>query len=99
MRRGLRAKLLASALVLSAVPLMAATMPVQAQYYSGIGFDSFHDQLEQYGYWLYSDRWGLVWQPADVSYEFQPYFTGGHWVYTDDYGWYWASDYPWGDIA
>lgn len=99
MRRSLRAKLLASALVFSAVPLLAATFPVQAQEYGEVSFDSFHGQLERYGYWLYSDRWGLVWQPADVPYDFRPYYTGGHWVYTDDYGWYWLSDLPWGDIA
>jgi hypothetical protein len=66
---------------------------------AGIGFDLFSDQLAPFGYWLYSDRWGLVWQPADVPSDFRPYFSGGHWVYTDDYGWYWQSEQPWGDIA
>jgi hypothetical protein len=65
---------------------------------AGIGFDLFSDQLAPFGYWLYSDRWGLVWQPGDVPYDFRPYFTAGRWVYTDDYGWYWQSELPWGDI-
>jgi hypothetical protein len=67
--------------------------------YGDVSFDSFHDELAQYGYWGYSDRWGLVWQPANVPDDFRPYYTAGRWVYTDDYGWYWASDLPWGDVA
>ena len=63
-----------------------------------MSFDSFHDQLAQYGDWVYSDRWGEVWQPADVPDDFRPYYTDGHWAYTDDYGWIWQSDYEWGDI-
>ena len=99
MRRILRARLLASALVVSIVPFVAAAVPAQAQYQSRASFDSFHDQLAQYGDWVYSDRWGLVWQPADVPDYFRPYYTGGRWVYTGAYGWTWASDYEWGDIA
>jgi hypothetical protein len=102
MRRILRASLLTSAIAVGA--LACATIPVCAQMdqmgdaENLISFDSFHDQLASAGYWLYSDRWGIVWQPADVPYDFRPYYSGGHWVYTDDYGWYWLSDYSWGDI-
>src|SRR5438105_4730424 len=102
MRRVLRATLLTSAIVVGA--LARATIPVSAQMdqmgdaESLISFDYFHDQLASSGYWLYSDRWGIVWQPADVPYDFRPYYSGGHWVYTDDYGWYWLSNYSWGDI-
>ena len=102
MRRILRATLLTSGIVVGA--LACATIPVCSQMdqmgdaESLISFDSFHDQLASSGYWLYSDRWGVVWQPADVSYDFRPYYSGGHWVYTDDYGWYWLSDFSWGDI-
>jgi hypothetical protein len=99
MRRVFRAKYLASALAVSVVPYVASAIPASAQMYGDVSFDSFHDQLAQYGYWVYSDRWGLVWQPAEVGYDFRPYYSDGHWVYTDDYGWYWSSDYPWGDIA
>ncbi len=99
MHRILRARLLASVLVVSVVPLVAAAVPAQAQEQSYVSFDSFHYQLARYGDWVYSDRWGLVWQPADVSDDFRPYYSGGHWVYTDAYGWTWDSDYEWGDIA
>src|SRR5215469_12245821 len=99
MRRILRARLLASALVVSAVPFIMPAIPAQAQGYADISFNSFHDQLAQYGYWVYSDRWGLVWQPAGVPDDFRPYMSDGYWTYTDEYGWYWASNYPWGDIA
>jgi hypothetical protein len=78
---------------------MASAPPAHAQYADAISFDYFHDTLQQYGYWLYSDRWGLVWQPAQVPEYFRPYDTAGHWVYTDQFGWYWASDFPWGDIT
>jgi hypothetical protein len=102
MRRILQASFLTSAIVTGA--LACTTTPVFAQMDrmgdedAAISFDSFHDQLESSGYWLYSDRWGIVWQPADVPYDFRPYYTAGHWVYTDDYGWYWESKYHWGDI-
>src|SRR5437016_3270375 len=97
MRRILQASLLTS--VIAAGALAWATTPVCAQMDrmgdvdAAISFDSFQDQLAPFGSWLYSDRWGVVWQPSDVSYDFRPYFTAGHWVYTDEYGWYWLSDY------
>jgi hypothetical protein len=75
-------------------------MPAQAQP-ADINFDSFHDQLNNYGDWLYSDRWGEVWRPwqQDQSADWRPYSVG-HWVYTSEYGWTWISDEgPWGDIA
>ncbi len=99
MRRILRARLLASVLVVGLVPLVAAAVPAQAQEQSDVGFDSFYDQLAPYGDWVYSDRWGLVWQPEGVPDDFRPYYSGGYWAYTDAYGWTWASDYEWGDIA
>ena len=99
MRRILRARLLASALAVAVLPVIASAVPAEAQIYGEVSFDSFHDQLAPYGYWLYSDRWGLVWQPADVPDDFRPYYSDGHWVYTDDYGWFWSSNYEWGDIA
>ncbi len=97
MLRSLRARLLA-AVILSAAPLFTA-WPANAQVSVEISFDSFHDQLAPYGAWVYSDRWGTVWQPGDVPADFRPYDTGGHWEYTDEYGWTWVSDYDWGDIA
>jgi hypothetical protein len=96
MQRFLRGRLLAAAMVLTSVPL-CATVPAYAQV--SISFDSFHGQLARYGNWVYSDRWGTVWQPGDVPNDFRPYDTGGHWEYTGEYGWTWISDYAWGDVA
>jgi hypothetical protein len=63
MRRNLRAYLFASSLIaLSAGPFFDA--PAQAQIGADISFDAFHDQLGNYGDWLYSDRWGEVWRPV-----------------------------------
>ena len=98
MHRILRVKLLAAALAVCAVPVVITAAPALAQSAEDVSFDYFHDQLSPYGNWLYSDRWGLVWQPADVPDDFRPYDTAGHWDYTENYGWLWVSDYPWGDI-
>jgi Family of unknown function (DUF6600) len=99
MRRVLRAWLLAATMPVVATGLITLNTPAYAQEEFGISFDSFHDALMPYGDWVYSDRWGLVWQPGDVPDDFRPYDTDGHWVYTDEYGWTWVSDYPWGDIT
>lgn len=97
MNRYLKARLLASALVVAAIPAMVATTPSQAAVDVSISFNYFHDNLSDYGDWVYSDRWGRVWRP-DVDADFRPY-TRGHWVDTDDYGWLWVSDEPFGDIT
>ncbi len=99
MRRGLRAGLRASAVVLCIFPFTTAALPAEAPARSSIIFDGFHRQLARYGDWVYSDRWGLVWQPANVPDDFRPYYSGGRWAYTNAYGWTWASGYNWGDIA
>jgi hypothetical protein len=105
MRRVLHAGLLMGTILAGVLAISGEAALAQDEMYatdaadSAIGLDSFSNQLAPYGYWLYSDRWGLVWQPGQVSADFHPYFSDGHWVYTDDYGWYWQSDRPWGDIA
>ena len=106
-RTRLLARLLSSALVFgvaaAALPISlsgAAFVPTAAAQASfDVSFDSFHDQLARYGDWVYSDRWGTVWVPADVGRDFHPYDTNGRWERTRDYGWTWSSDYAWGDIA
>ncbi len=97
MNRYLKARLLASALAVAAIPLALAPVAAQAEARISIGFNYFHDNLSNYGDWVYSDRWGRVWRP-DVDADFRPY-SNGHWVYTDDYGWYWASREPFADIT
>ncbi len=99
MRLSIRAGLLASALALSPVALAVSTAPAEARVNFSIGFNSFHNQLSNYGDWVYSDRWGEVWIPFDVPANFRPYSTRGHWAYTRSYGWIWVSRYPWGDIT
>ncbi|HVW72253.1 MAG TPA: DUF6600 domain-containing protein [Rhizomicrobium sp.] len=101
MHRFVRGLLFASMAPLLAIP-PSILMPAAAQAQPfDISFDSFHDQLGNYGDWLYSDRWGEVWRPwqQDRDAAWRPYSVG-HWVYTDEYGWTWISDEgPWGDIA
>src|ERR1700744_4977398 len=62
-----------------------------------VSYQTFYDQLSPYGQWIEDPDYGYVWMP-DVSQDFKPYATNGHWVYTDE-GWAWDSDYPWGWAA
>ena len=98
MKRHLRTAVYAAALLLGSVSVDAILSSASAQADVSVSFDSFHNQLAQYGDWVYSDRWGEVWVPGDVSDDFHPYGTRGHWVNTDEYGWTWVSGYEWGDI-
>jgi hypothetical protein len=92
-----RAKLFASAIALSAISMVA--MPVTSYGQEEVvSFGAFHAALAVYGDWVYSDRWGEVWVPADVPDDFHPYFSDGHWVNTEEYGLLWVSNYDWGDI-
>ena len=92
-----RAAILA-ALLMSGVSIIAIAQPACAQdQYGEASFDSFHDELSNYGDWIYSDRWGEVWIPSTDD-NFSPYNTNGYWAYTNDYGWTWVSGYEWGDI-
>ena len=83
----------ATAVLLSSASIDAVTATASAQVDVSLNFDTFHDQLASYGNWVYSDRWGEVWIPANVPDDFHPYGTAGHWAFTNDYGWTWASDY------
>ena len=58
-----------------------------------IDIDTFYDELEPYGQWVWHPRFGYVWLPEDVSPDWRPY-TVGHWVSTEEYGWYWESNEP-----
>jgi len=100
MKLSIRAGLLASALILSAVPLAAsAAFTPAAAAQADVSFRYFHNQLSRSGDWVYSDRWGEVWLPADVDADWRPY-SRGYWVDTDEYGWLWVSnDRQFGDIT
>ena len=58
-----------------------------------IDIDTFYDELDPYGEWVWHPRHGYVWLPEDVSPRWRPY-TVGRWTYTDEYGWYWDSNEP-----
>jgi hypothetical protein len=53
------------------------------------------DDLDRYGDWRETPRYGHVWVPHDVSPEWVPYSTG-RWVWDPYYGWTWVDDAPWG---
>jgi hypothetical protein len=56
-----------------------------------IDIDTFYDELEPYGQWVWHPRFDYVWLPEDVSPDWRPY-TVGHWVSTEEYGWDWESN-------
>lgn len=74
--------------------LWAMIIPQKATAQVSISFQAFYDDLSPYGNWAISASYGYVWIP-DVSPNFSPYATNGHWVYTN-VGWTWVSHYPWG---
>jgi hypothetical protein len=68
--------------------------PQKASAQLSVDFQIFYDDLSPYGNWVDNSDYGYVWSP-DVSNEFSPYSTRGHWIYTYA-GWTWVSDYSWG---
>jgi hypothetical protein len=68
--------------------------PQKATAQVSINFQVFYDDLSPFGNWVLNASYGYVWIP-DVSPNFSPYATNGHWVYTN-VGWTWVSYYPWG---
>jgi len=95
MTRKFASQLLATAIALSPIPLVVATLPAVAQANVSISFGYFYDELAPYGQWVHHPRWGDAWRPREAN--FRPYHRG-HWDYTDRYGWVWTSAYSWGDI-
>lgn len=84
-----------------AISLSSLITPVAAQHYPsgpGHGRDAdigiFYEELGPYGEWVDLPRYGWVWSPYGVDYDWRPY-QDGHWVYTE-YGWTWVSDEPFG---
>jgi hypothetical protein len=78
------------------LPLFASTNCVPM----GAGGNRFHDNTEyniddlnNYGEWVYLDRFGRVWRPW-VADDWRP-FVYGHWVYDGD-DWVWDSYEPYG---
>jgi hypothetical protein len=94
----LTAKLLATALLIGALPIASAMAPAAAQQFGvTVNFNDFHRQLAPYGVWYHHPRWGDVWHPTRVERDFRPY-DRGHWQNTTEYGWLWVTDDNWGNI-
>lgn len=57
------------------------------------------DDLNEYGEWIYSKKYGYVWKPyrtSTASYaDWSPY-RYGHWRWIPPFGWTWVNDEPWG---
>jgi len=51
-------------------------------------------ELRDYGEWVNSSEYGMVWQPR-VATGWSPYYYG-RWAWVSPYGWTWVSYEPWG---
>lgn len=51
--------------------------------------------LQLYGTWKKTSKYGQVWIPNKVSTNWAPYRTG-QWVWIRQWGWTWVDDAPWG---
>lgn len=51
--------------------------------------------LDRYGDWRASVRYGSVWYPSDVGAGWRPYHDG-HWAWVAPWGWTWVDNAPWG---
>ena len=57
------------------------------------------DDLNDYGEWINTSRYGWVWRPSQNSiagYDHWTPYRYGHWRYISNYGWTWIADEPWG---
>jgi hypothetical protein len=61
---------------------------------AGPSMADFRESLSQYGEWVDTPEYGLVWRPAAADDGFRPYYAG-RWAWTDA-GWYWVADEPYG---
>jgi len=69
---------------------------VSQEFGTDLDMDYCYNYLSPFGSWVNIDRWGYVWCPRHMGYNWRPY-SEGHWVWTD-YGWTWISDFEWGWI-
>lgn len=54
----------------------------------------YYTELSHHGTWLYTDDYGYVWCPRQVSTTWRPYYDG-YWSYSPR-GYFWVSYEPWG---
>jgi hypothetical protein len=60
--------------------------------------DDFKKVLTGFGRFVYSERYGNVWQPSSLPAGWHPY-PACHWVYDRSYGWTYDDPSPWGKIV
>ncbi|MGH7648655.1 MAG: DUF6600 domain-containing protein [Gemmatimonadaceae bacterium] len=54
-----------------------------------------YEDLDSYGTWRSTPRYGEVWIPAGVRSGWAPY-RYGRWAFVQPWGWTWIDDAPWG---
>ncbi|MEP6924397.1 MAG: DUF6600 domain-containing protein [Pyrinomonadaceae bacterium] len=78
----------------------AVTRSRRDEYRSYYGSDIYGaDDLNDYGEWVNTGRYGRVWRPyrnSIASYDNWSPYRYGHWRYISSYGWTWIADEPWG---
>jgi hypothetical protein len=103
--RNFRTKLFASALLALAglAPASAIGSPAQAAPAATIQaqpptLEEFRATLSNFGQFIYSERYGNVWQPTSLPTGWHPY-PACHWVYDRTYGWTYDDPTTWGRIV
>lgn len=97
LRRGLASLLVLSCVAGLAPPAQAAAPQAIAQ---GVPptMEQFKPVLEQFGRFVYSERYGNVWQPSSLPPGWHPY-PACHWAYDRSYGWTYDDQTAWGKIV
>jgi hypothetical protein len=60
--------------------------------------EEFRTTLSNFGQFIYSERYGNVWQPTSLPAGWHPY-PACHWVYDRTYGWTYDDPTTWGKIV
>lgn len=91
------AMLVATALPLASVPANASAAQAVAQ---GIAptLEDFKRTLDRFGRFVYSERYGDVWQPSVLPPGWHPY-PACNWVYDRSFGWTYDDRTEWGRIV
>lgn len=80
---------------MSASAIAAAAAPIQPQPPT---LDEFKTTLSRFGQFIYSERYGNVWQPTSLPAGWHPY-PACHWIYDRTYGWTYDDPTTWGKIV
>ncbi|WP_413989416.1 DUF6600 domain-containing protein [Labrys okinawensis] len=87
----------------SLVPIAGLTAPAQAAPAAAVQpqpptLEDFKTTLSNFGQFIYSERYGNVWQPTSLPAGWHPY-PACHWVYDRTYGWTYDDPTAWGKIV